>query len=85
VAVHVVDRDDFTYELSPTWFLHARPCPIEGGRKRLAMALQSANLEMKRLRIGCIHGSTFDIGWVSDELPDLPEMPRQRGFDYLAI
>src|SRR5579871_5686878 len=34
---HVVDRDDFTYELAPGAVLHARPCRSKAGENDLAM------------------------------------------------
>lgn len=41
--VHVVDRDDFTYELAPDVILYARPCRSRAGENDLAMALPHAN------------------------------------------
>ena len=37
--VHVVDRDDFMFELSPAAVLYARPCRSKAGENDLAMAL----------------------------------------------
>src|ERR1700680_4204971 len=50
--VHVVDRDDFTYELSPDVILHARPCRSKAGENDLAMALPVRQAGDERLRIG---------------------------------
>ncbi|HEV3191064.1 MAG TPA: metallophosphoesterase, partial [Polyangiaceae bacterium] len=37
--VHVVDRDDFTYEFTPDVVLYASPCRSKAGENDLAMAL----------------------------------------------
>ena len=83
--VHVVDRDDFTYELSPDVILHARPCRSKAGENDLAMALPIRQPGDERLRIGCIHGSTFDIDGYQTNFPICRDAGVQRGFDYLAI
>jgi DNA repair exonuclease SbcCD nuclease subunit len=83
--VHVVDRDDFTYELSPDVILHARPCRSKAGENDLAMALPAREGGDERLRIGCIHGSTFDIDGYQTNFPICRDAGILRGFDYLAI
>ena len=67
--VHVVDRDDFTYELSPHAVLYARPCRSKAGENDLAMALPAREPGDERLRIGCAHGSTFDIDGYQTNFP----------------
>src|SRR5580700_1404083 len=83
--VHVVDRDDFTYELSPDVVLHARPCRSKAGENDLAMALPAREPGDERLRIGCVHGSTFDIDGYQTSFPIRRDAGVQRGLDYLAI
>jgi hypothetical protein len=83
--VHVVDRDDFKYELSPDVILHARPCRSKAGENDLALALPIRQSGDERLRIGCIHGSTFDIDRYQTNFPICRDAGVQRGFDYLAI
>src|SRR5260370_14047845 len=61
VWVHVVDRDDFTYEIAPNAVLYARPCRSKAGENDLAMALPAREPGDDRLRIGCVHGSTFTV------------------------
>jgi hypothetical protein len=56
------DRDDFTYEIAPNAVLYARPCRSKAGENDLAMALPAREPGDERLRIGCVHGCTFDIG-----------------------
>jgi DNA repair exonuclease SbcCD nuclease subunit len=83
--VHVVDRDDFVYELGPTAVLYARPCRSKAGENDLAMALPAREPGDNRLRIGCVHGSTFDVEGYQTNFPIRPDAGVQRGLDYLAI
>jgi DNA repair exonuclease SbcCD nuclease subunit len=83
--VHVVDRDDFTYELSPTAVLYARPCRSKAGENDLALALPPRQPGDERLRIGCVHGCTFDISGYQTNFPISRDAGVQRGLDYLAI
>jgi DNA repair exonuclease SbcCD nuclease subunit len=83
--VHVVDRDDFTYELAPHAVLYARPCRSKAGENDLAMALPAREPGDERLRIGCVHGCTFDIDRYQTNFPIRRDAGVQRGLDYLAI
>ena len=83
--VHVVDRDDFTYELAPDAVLYARPCRSKAGENDLAMALPAREPGDERLRIGCVHGCTFDIEGYQTNFPICRDAGVQRGLDYLAI
>src|ERR1700730_9022029 len=83
--VHVVDRDDFMYEIAPNAVLHARPCRSKAGENDLAMALPGREPGDERLRIGCVHGSTFDIDGYQTNFPIRRDAGVQRGLDYLAI
>ena len=83
--VHVVDRDDFTYEISPQAVLYARPCRSKAGENDLAMALPAREPGDERLRIGCVHGCTFDIEGYQTNFPIRRDAGVQRGLDYLAI
>src|SRR2546425_6898070 len=83
--VHVVDGDDFSYELSPDAILYARPCRSKAGENDLAMALPQRETGDGRLRIGCVHGSTFDIDGYETNFPIRQDAGVQRGLDYLAI
>jgi len=67
--VQVVDRDDFAYELSPNAVLYARPCRSKAGENDLAMELPARQPGDERLRIGCVHGSTFDIDGYQTNFP----------------
>jgi len=83
--VHVVDRDDFTYELAPDAVLYARPCRSKAGENDLAMALPARDPGDERVRIGCVHGSTFDMDGYETNFPIQRDAGVERGLDYLAI
>jgi DNA repair exonuclease SbcCD nuclease subunit len=83
--VHVVDRDDFTFEISSQAVLYARPCRSKAGQKDLAMDLPAREAGDERLRIGCVHGSTFDVQGYQTNFPIRRDAGVARGLDYLAI
>jgi DNA repair exonuclease SbcCD nuclease subunit len=83
--VHIVDRDDFTHDISPGAILYARPCRSKAGENDLAMALPVREPGDERLRIGCVHGCTFDIDGYQTNFPISRDAGVQRGLDYLAI
>lgn len=83
--VHVVDRDDYTFSLSPGAVLYARPCRSKAGECDLAMALPPREPGDERLRIGCVHGSTYDREGYQTNFPIQRDAGVQRGLDYLAI
>src|SRR5262245_8741123 len=83
--VHVVDRDDFSYDLAADAILYARPCRSKAGENDLAMALPAREPGDQRVRIGCVHGSTFDIDGYETNFPICRDAGVQRGLDYLAI
>ncbi len=83
--VHVVDRDDFTHEITPEAVLYARPCRSRAGQDDPAMALPAREPGDTRLRIGCVHGSTFDIPGCQTNFPIRRDAGAQRGLDYLAV
>lgn len=83
--VHVVDRDDFEHALTPEAVLYARPCRSKAGQNDLAMALPARQPGDSRLRIGCVHGCTFDIDGYQTNFPIRQDAAFQRGLDYLAI
>jgi DNA repair exonuclease SbcCD nuclease subunit len=83
--VYIVDQDNFTYELAPDAVLYASPCRSKAGESDLAMALPSREAGDNRVRIGCVHGSTFDIDGYQTNFPVSRDAGLQRGLDYLAI
>src|SRR5262249_45941984 len=83
--VHVVDRDEFEHVLSPDAVLYSAPCRSQAGQKDLALSLPGRAAGDERIRIGLVHGSTFDIDGCQMNFPIARDAVLQRGFDYLAI
>ena len=85
--VHVVDHKDFQLELAQDAVVYARPCTCKAGDEDLAMSLPDRALEDNRVRIGLVHGSTFDQDQQRGgaNFPVSLKAPRARGLDYLAI
>jgi DNA repair exonuclease SbcCD nuclease subunit len=83
--VRVVDREDFQLELSHDAVVYATPCRSTAGDKDLALSLPSRGDGDTRVRIGLVHGSTFDIEGHLTNFPISREAPQARGLDYLAI
>jgi DNA repair exonuclease SbcCD nuclease subunit len=83
--VKVVDRDDFSYELNDAAVLYARPCRSKAGQDDPALALPSRASGDDKIRIGLVHGSTFDAPGCQTNFPIAKDAAARRGFDYLAI
>jgi DNA repair exonuclease SbcCD nuclease subunit len=83
--VHVVDREDFQLALSNDAVVYGAPCTSTAGDKDLALALPARGEDDVRLRIGLVHGSTFDIEGYATNFPICQEAPEKRGLDYLAL
>ncbi len=83
--VHVVDRDDFELELSDKAVLVARPCRRQSGQDDNALLLPAREEGDDRIRIGMVHGSTFDMPGHQANFPIAKDAATQRGLDYLAI
>ncbi len=83
--VHVIDRDDFTFQLKDGAELHATPCRSSAQSKDIALALPARALGDERIRVGLVHGSTFEMDDYQTNFPIAPDAAVQRGFDYLAI
>jgi DNA repair exonuclease SbcCD nuclease subunit len=83
--VHVVDRDDFSFPLNEVAVLHARPCRSRAGQQDPALALPAREPGDERIRIGLVHGSTFDAVDCQTNFPIARDAAARRGFDYLAI
>ncbi|HVY61990.1 MAG TPA: DNA repair exonuclease [Planctomycetota bacterium] len=83
--VHVVDRDGFALDLSPDAVLHAVPCRSQAGEKDLARQLPARAPGDERLRIGLVHGMTFDLAGHETNFPIRAGAAAERGLDYLAL
>lgn len=82
---HVVDRDDYTFALNDDAVLHAAPCRSQAGDKDLALSLPDREPGDTRIRVGLVHGSTFDMENCQTNFPIARDAAERRGLDYLAI
>jgi DNA repair exonuclease SbcCD nuclease subunit len=83
--VHIVDRDDFEVPLSDVGVLYAIPCRRKAGEMDLALRLPDRAPGDTRIRIGLVHGSTFDMPGHQLNFPIAVDAAARRGLDYLAI
>jgi len=83
--VHVVDRPDFEFELSKDAVLYAVPCTSQSGAKDPTDMIPRRAAGDERVRIGMVHGSTFDIPNCQTHFPIDKDAALARGLDYLAI
>lgn len=83
--VHVIDRDDFEFELSDEAVLYAVPCRSRAGAEDPALRLPNRQPHDERIRIGLVHGQTFDIKDHQTNFPISADAAAQRGLNYLAI
>jgi DNA repair exonuclease SbcCD nuclease subunit len=83
--VHVVDRDNYEFELSDEAVLYATPCRSQAGADDLALRLPGRRTGDQRIRIGMVHGQTFDIPGHQTNFPIAEEAAQQRGLNYLAV
>jgi DNA repair exonuclease SbcCD nuclease subunit len=83
--VHIVDRDDFELDLGDDAVLVARPCRRRSGQNDNALLLPERELRDERIRIGMVHGSTFDMPGHQTNFPIAKDAAVRRGLDYLAI
>jgi DNA repair exonuclease SbcCD nuclease subunit len=83
--VHVVDRDDFTFPLKDGAVLYSAPCRSSAGQKDLGLCLPEREHGDERIRVGLVHGSTFDIEGCQTNFPIAKDAAERRGLDYLAI
>lgn len=84
-GVHVVDADDFTLSLGPEAVLHAAPCRTAAGQAGLWKLLPPREPGDERIRVGMVHGQTFDIPGHQMNFPIPADAPERCGVDYLAI
>ena len=83
--VHVVDRDDYEFDISDEAVLYATPCRSQAGADDLASRLPRRKPNDQRIRIGLVHGQTFDISGHQTNFPIALDAAQQRGLNYLAI
>lgn len=83
--VNVIDRDDFEFSLSDEAVLYAAPCRSKAGSDDLALRLPARQVGDRRIRIGLVHGQTFDIPGHQTNFPIAEDAAWQRGLNYLAL
>jgi DNA repair exonuclease SbcCD nuclease subunit len=84
--VHVVDRDDFEFELDAGGVLYAAPCRSRSESRDLALSLLPGRQPGDpRVRIGMVHGQTFDLPGCQMNFPIGRGVAEKKGLDYLAI
>jgi predicted phosphodiesterase len=83
--VRVVDHDGFTCELGPDAVVLATPCRSRAGDRDPTAALPLREPGDERLRIGLVHGQTFDIEGHQTNFPIARQAGQERGLDYLAL
>jgi predicted phosphodiesterase len=83
--VKVVDRDDFSCRLGANAMVLATPCRSRAGDHDPTRYLPKREPGDERLRIGLVHGQTFDIDGHQTNFPIAREAAHERGLDYLAL
>jgi DNA repair exonuclease SbcCD nuclease subunit len=84
-SVRVVDRKAFELELGEDAVVLAAPCTSTAGDTDLALSLPNRPPGDTRIRIGLVHGSTFDMPGFETNFPIAKDAADRRGLDYLAI
>jgi DNA repair exonuclease SbcCD nuclease subunit len=83
--VHVVDRADFEFALPNGAMLYAVPCASKSGADDPTESIPLRAAGDERIRIGMVHGSTFDVQGFQTNFPIGADAVLARGLDYLAI
>jgi len=86
-GVHVIDDDDFSAPLGKDGqgVLLSRPCRSRSDGMDNALALPMREPGDERIRIGMVHGSTFEMEGFQSNFPIAKDAAQRRGLDYLAI
>jgi DNA repair exonuclease SbcCD nuclease subunit len=83
--IHVVDRQDFQYNFPNGAVLYAVPCMSKAGQRDPTECIPKRVTGDERIRIGMVHGSTFDAKDWQTNFPIHPDAVLDRGLDYLAV
>jgi DNA repair exonuclease SbcCD nuclease subunit len=81
----VVDKANSTFALRDNAVLIASPCFSQAGQEDLALALPAREAGDERIRVGMVHGTTFEMPDFQANFPIAQDAAVRRGFDYLAI
>jgi hypothetical protein len=76
--VHVVDCDAFELALGPNAVLYAAPCRSTAGAEELSLSLPARTGDDRRIRVGLVHGSTFDLPGYQTNFPIARKLSRCR-------
>lgn len=83
--VEVVDRPGFEAPIGENAVLYSSPCEAVSSSKDLAKALPKREPDDNRIRVGMVHGMTFDFDGHQSNYPIERDVAADRGFDYLAL
>ena len=83
--VKVVDRNDFVFEFADRAVLYAVPCQSHAGQGDPTEDIPHREPGDERIRIGMVHGQTFDIEGHQTNFPIAGDAADKRGLDYLAL
>ena len=83
--VHVVDEKHWQLPLGDNAVVVASPCESQAGDTKLVESLPKREEGDTRIRIGLVHGQTFDIDGHQTNFPIARGSADERGLDYLAI
>jgi len=83
--VRVVDREDFSAEIRPGLVLYGVPCMSKAGAGDPVEKIPPRADDDESVRVGLVHGQTFDLPNCEMNFPIRADGARARGLDYLAI
>jgi DNA repair exonuclease SbcCD nuclease subunit len=83
--VQVIDRVDFAFALPGNAVLYGVPCLSKAGQRDPTQQIPRRAPGDERIRIGLVHGSTFDLKDCQTNFPIAQDAAVERGLDYLAI
>jgi DNA repair exonuclease SbcCD nuclease subunit len=80
-----VDNERFVHDLGEKGVLYAVPCTSKAGHDDPSDLIPPREPGDERIRIGMLHGSTFDIEGCQTNFPIGEDSAVKKGLDYLAI
>ena len=83
--VHVIDREDYEFQISDQAVLYSTPCRSHAGQLDPTACIPMREPGDERIRIGLVHGQTFDMEGHQTNFPIDPQAAKERGLDYLAL
>lgn len=83
--VRVIDREDYQEQIKPGLVLYAVPCRSKAGAGDPVEKIPPRAPGDDSVRVGLVHGTTFDLPNCEMNFPIRAGGARARGLDYLAI